>query len=181
MIDFSSHPPLIAKDDLPEEYRQVDDVVFNGSIAAIRDYCGWHIAPSKTDVVTLDHLGHRVLQVPSLHVTAVTSVVDADDKPISDYEWSQNGSLRRVPGWPKGYRSVTVSFTHGFTSTPPSIVAVLVDMIADRLEASDAESKVTSAELDGAKLGFGGTDLDSMGARRDTGAAYGHALDRYRL
>ncbi|QDH47612.1 head-to-tail adaptor [Gordonia phage Madeline] len=181
MIDFSSHPPLIAKNDLPEEYREVDDVVFNGATAAIRDYCGWHIAPSKSDVVTLDHLGRRVLQVPSLYVTAVTSVVDADNRPISDYEWSQNGSLRRVPGWPKGYRSVTVLFTHGLAATPPSIVAVLVDMIADRLDAADTESKVTSAELDGAKLGFGGTDLDSRGARRNTGAAYGHALDRYRL
>ncbi|UYL86861.1 head-to-tail adaptor [Gordonia phage RavenCo17] len=180
MIDFSGAGPLVPSDALPSDLSS-----HAGTLEAvcddIRRYCGWHIAPVIEDaVVTLDHLGHRVLPLPTLHLIEVTSVEDADGNEIGGYTWSDDGLLRRERGWPQGYRSVRVTFSHGLTATPPGVVDVALDMVRDRVNAAANadELQVTSASLDGATVGFGAPS-DLIGVRRDLGRAYGHVLNRF--
>ncbi|WP_439030220.1 hypothetical protein [Gordonia terrae] len=180
MIDFSGAGPLVQPDALPSDLSS-----HGGTLEAvcddIRRYCGWHIAPViESAVVTLDHLGDRVLTLPTLHVTEVASVVDADGYVIEGYTWSDDGLLYREHGWPRGYRSVTVTFSHGLAATPRGVVDVALDMVRDRVNAAaNADDlPVTSASLDGATIGYGAPS-DLIGVRRDLARAYGHVLNRF--
>lgn len=89
----------------------------DGASTAIRRYCGWHIAPEVTSTVKLDGPGGRILSLPSLNVTAVTSIIDhavalTDE---TDYQWSADGSVRRVHAcWTDDYRSIDATFIHGY-------------------------------------------------------------------
>lgn len=81
--------------------------------AAVRAYCGWHIAPNREDTDTFRSHGGPVLLLKSLHVTAVASVtIGGAAIDAASYEWYPNGVLRRAAGWPVG--KVEVTFTHGY-------------------------------------------------------------------
>jgi hypothetical protein len=98
--------------------------------ALVRSYCGWHIAPSRTDeVAVLPATFGQVALLPSLHVTAVTSITE-DGVTVDDslYTWAPNGVLTRSWGW---NASVTVTFTHGYEEVPAEVTAV-VQAVAQR-------------------------------------------------
>ena len=100
--------------------------------ALVRAYCGWHIAPSRTETVTLAGNNGRTLMLPSMHVTAVNSITSDADTPLTadDYDWSAAGVLTaRTYAWTG--RSITVSITHGYTE-PPAEVTGIVQAIAQR-------------------------------------------------
>ncbi|MGN2634621.1 hypothetical protein ACTD5D_39795 [Nocardia takedensis] len=107
---------------------RLDEVIGN-----IRDLCGWHIAPSRTDTLILDGPGTRELLLPSTHVTAVASVVEDGATLAADqYEWSEVGTLRRRAGvWTERCRAVVVTLTHGYDQAPPGILGVILDVVAD--------------------------------------------------
>lgn len=94
---------------------------------AIRDYCGWHVAPVIDATIILDGTGTDTVLLPSRRVTAVESVtVDGHELASTAYEWSADGLLRRRDGgWPDRYRVITVELKHGFAS-----MAVLADVVA---------------------------------------------------
>src|SRR5690625_3682743 len=75
---------------------------------AIRDYCGWHVAPVEEETLTLDGTGTDTLLLPSRLVVDVTSVkVRGEELPKDSYEWSTIGALRRLGNiWPDSYRSL---------------------------------------------------------------------------
>lgn len=98
--------------------------------ALVRAYCGWHIAPSKeaTDTLTLSG---GVLLLPSLYVTAVSEVTEDGEALDPDlYSWTRDGRVYARRGWwatwwPTRTRSLTVTYTHGYESPPPDVVAVV--------------------------------------------------------
>lgn len=100
--------------------------------ALVRSYCGWHIAPSRADVVeTLRGTGSAPLLLQSLYVTAVSSIVD-DGTALAltdDYLWNPNGTILRVGYWSTG--DVVVTYTHGYDEPPADITAV-VQAVAQR-------------------------------------------------
>ncbi len=99
--------------------------------AVVRSYCGWHIAPARTEDITVDGEGGTVQVLPSLHVTEVTAVVD-DDATVDadDYTTRTYGVLERHYGnW--GQRKIVVSLTHGYTEAPAE-VAGIVQSVAQR-------------------------------------------------
>src|SRR5690625_3501509 len=100
---------------------------------AIRDYCGWHVAPVKEDTLTLDGPGTDTILFPSRLVVDVTCVqVRRDYPPAYSYEWSTIGALRRLNGvWPNSYRSIEVTLKHGFTDM--SVLADVVQSISERV------------------------------------------------
>lgn len=107
--------------DVPLQY-DVDAVLAAEDI--VRSYCGWHISPSVTETITLDGNGGKVLILPTMHVTAITSVVeDGTTLSVDDYSWSQIGLLERVyyRRWPRTRRSVQVTLTHGYPQCPPAV------------------------------------------------------------
>lgn len=121
--------------------------------ALVREYCGWHIAPSRTETLTLNCEGGMVA-LPSLHVTDVSRVVCAGVD-VGDTTWERNGLLFARIAYPFGdYRygdaatlrdnyalggtqPVTVTFTHGYDQ-PPSSIAAIIASLARRLPRVDS-------------------------------------------
>lgn len=119
--------PLATRDDL-EVYlgyalpAERADFLLDGATGAVRTHCGWHIAESVTETVTLDGSGATILTLPSLHVTAVNSVTeDGDAVTVADIEWSAAGFLKRSTAWTSKLRGVVVNLTHGYATTPPEV------------------------------------------------------------
>lgn len=96
--------------------------------ALVRAYCGWHIAPSRAAVTyTVRTFGGRDIFLPSLYVTAVASITEADNPLTLDeeYEWlAHSGVIRRVGYWAYD-EEVVVTFTHGYATVPTEITAVV--------------------------------------------------------
>lgn len=103
--------------------------------AAVRSYCGWHIAPLVTESFVLDGTGSRTLFVPSLRVTDVTAAEnDGDVLDVTTLEWSADGFLRAPGVWTRKLRGVKLTLTHGFDAVPE--VAEVVRSVADRAKSS---------------------------------------------
>lgn len=84
--------------------------------AAIRNYCGWHVAPSLTCTATVMG-GGRMLHLPFMGMTACNAVkVEGVTISPSAYEWRREGILRRVDGfyWPPKWGAITVEAVAGY-------------------------------------------------------------------
>ena len=173
MIDFSAYDPLGEDVGWPSSVSD-DDAYAAGD--AIRRECGWHIAPSKTVTVGVEAGGGRILSLPSLHVTAVTSVLDSNGDAVTDFRLTQYSQLE-LPRWQCwAYDEYTITMTHGFAETPRDVVAVIVDMARDYASASATAGNVRQVSLDGASFSYS----DAAGARRDICSAYPQ-IGRYKL
>lgn len=126
----------------------VDDMVLEIASGLVLDFCGWSII-SESLTVTLDSDGGSFIFLPSLLVTAVSSVVlngvdDAGD-PLptllgTDWDWRANGQLEWLMdlcGWPYGGQRVTVSYTGGYAVVPAGVQGVVVS-VAERVAVSSA-------------------------------------------
>lgn len=105
--------------------------------AAVRKYCGWHIAPVISEDLILDGSGTSSLFIKSLHVVDVLAAeCDGTVLDPATLEWSEAGFLR-IPGrWPDKLRSVRLTVQHGFDEVPD--VAAVVRSVAARASASPA-------------------------------------------
>lgn len=94
---------------------------------AIRDYCGWHVAPVITDTLTLDGTGTDTVLLPSRRVEAIETVkVEGTELEADAFEWSADGLLRRRDRcWPDRYRALEVTLRHGFAD-----MSALADVVA---------------------------------------------------
>lgn len=91
--------------------------LIDGATAAIRRYCGWHVAGPHTETLTLDGPGGDELVLPTLHLRALSSLVERGVTLVDgvDYEWSAKGTVRRLTGcWTARYRALDVTMNHGF-------------------------------------------------------------------
>ena len=107
----------------------VDAEAWAAASAAVRSYCGWHIAPSITETVTVDGSGGSVLLLPTLRLTNLADVVN-DGQPVSDPEWSVNGLVRGK--WTSKFRGITLTMTHGYDEPPPDVLVIVADMAKAR-------------------------------------------------
>lgn len=117
---FASVPDLDA--------RSTDkELALDGASAAVRAWAGWHIWPPKTEAVTVDGSGGPVQMLPTLRLTAVSSVVN-DGATVTDFQWSEVGFLRLPAGrFTSKLRGVVATITHGFTDVPVELVQVVID------------------------------------------------------
>jgi hypothetical protein len=99
------------------------------ALAAARRYCGWHVTPVRTDVVTLDGSGDVLLALPTRKlVTLITVVEDGVPLSIADLAPSEEGRiLTKKSGacWTRNYRAIEVTMTHGYDTAPDFDNAVL--------------------------------------------------------
>lgn len=100
----------------------VDAGEFAAACAVIRNHCGWHIAPSVTETLTLDGTGGTILRLPSMHVTEVDTVTN-DGADVTTPSWSKNGVIEHYY-WTSARRGVEVTLTHGYTSCPDEVLAL---------------------------------------------------------
>ena len=103
------------------------------AVAAVRRYCRWHIAPSKSETLRCNVDGCTI-RVSSLHVTDVASVASADSgSAVSGWRWSAEGSISG--SFPQGFRTVDVELTHGHDVADIGDVLAVVVSVCRRLAA----------------------------------------------
>lgn len=109
------------------------NLVLNLAGQAIRAELGQQLDHVTGDTYVCGPGEGRVLLLPELPVTAVTSVAEYGQQLVEgdDYEWSHAGTLTRLGGaWPAAARSVVVTYDHGHPEPPPVLRAVCVQVAA---------------------------------------------------
>lgn len=145
----------------------VDQAYVDGVSAAIRSYCGWHVAPVVEETLVVDGHGDSILNLPTLRIVSLDRVMVLGLE-IPDVEWSQDGILRGY--WPDIFRSIEITLTHGFEQAD-DLVGVAMDVLA----------RAVNSELGGAAETIGPF---SFGPSQGGFSFYAHelqVLDRYRL
>ena len=115
--------------------------------AAVRKYCGWHIATSLTVTEGRYRAGERgLIMLPSLYVTAVDAVtVDGRELHEDEYDWEACGFItRRLPSWPSD-PYVRVTFTHGYEECPADVAAVVFELASKAMEMPTSPAKDVTA------------------------------------
>lgn len=109
-------------------FADTDPDTLEAALAMARRYCGWHIAPARTETLVIDGNGGIEIDLPTLHIIDVTKVTN-DQQTLNldaDLEWSARGILRRRGGlWTRRFRGITVELTHGFAQLPADLAAVM--------------------------------------------------------
>lgn len=108
----------------------------------IRDYCGWHIAPSVSVVDEQVEIDHGLITLPSLQVTSVDALTVGDRTLSSpdDYSWDDTGTVRlhHRSSW---CRWATVSYTHGFPELPPEVGAIGYELALQAMSRPGANAR----------------------------------------
>jgi hypothetical protein len=106
------------------------DQALAAALAAVRSYCGWHIAPSLTTTVDVWSPDGSSLFLNTRALTSITSVVqDAVTLPATSYIFDSFGVVSRTPGsyFSRLSRS-TVTFVHGYTALPADVEQVVLGL-----------------------------------------------------
>lgn len=149
----------------------VVDALLARASAAFRGATRQHISRVVDDTVTLDADGSWALLLPERPVTSVASVV-VDGVTLTegtDYEWSAAGVLKRLGSWPAKYRSVVVTYTHGYDPVPEDVQEAVAERAA---LAFTRRPGVLNLQLGATSVGF-----DKPGATED----WAQAVARYRV
>lgn len=107
----------------------VDDRVealLSAALAQARRYCGWHVTPTAEQTFTLWGSGTQILMLPTLNLTAVTTVdEDGEAVDLETLTWTAKGWLVKPLSylWPVT-KTVTVEAEHGFDVCPDFDAAV---------------------------------------------------------
>lgn len=144
----------------------VDADAWAAANAAVRAYCGWHVAPVITETVTLDGSGTNLMFLPTLRLVDLVSILN-DGEAVSDPGWSAAGIVRGA--WTDKFRGVVAEMEHGFEECPAEILAVLTELATSELPGS-----ATSLASGPYRVGFGS---DGPNAAR----AHSAVLDAYRI
>lgn len=115
----------------------------------VRDYVGWHLAPSMACEFKADSISvARCVQLPARYVTGVSSVtVDGVVLDASEYFWKPNGLL-----WFKrrnnnvSWNDIVINYTAGL---PADLLGGIKELIAHRVVHSVAQSYGIQSELAG--------------------------------
>lgn len=94
-------------------------------LAAVRSWCGWHIAPSRPETVKVESEGGRVILLPSLFVTDCTEVRKEDDAAVTGWKVRQNGVAR-------GHWAAEVEYAfdivHGYEDMPQELLSIIAEL-----------------------------------------------------
>jgi hypothetical protein len=82
-----------------------------------------------TETVVLDSDGGRALTLPCLPVRDV-SELQIDGESVSDFEWSAMGAIRLDRPIPNRWRSVQVTYKHGYDPVPKGVQDVVLEQAA---------------------------------------------------
>lgn len=111
-------------------------LALNRATAKIRKAAGdWSITQEVGAVATLDGSSCHSLWLPSLLVTAVTSVVEDSVAltVVTGFDWTSYGKLIRVNRcWTWKPRAVVVTYTHGYATVPDDVKDICL-AVAGRL------------------------------------------------
>lgn len=182
--------PLLSGTDFTTLTSQtVPDLTLQLASGVVQAYCGWNIA-QETVTANVDSDGSSVLLLPSLYLTAVTTLTlngtapDGSAWPTlaegTDWDWQQNGVLtwlRDACGWPAGGQRVNVTYTSGYATVPDG-VQMIVASVAQRLAAGSViQSHLQNIGGISQNVTYG----QSVTAGAGVTAYEAAVLDRYRI
>ncbi|MFI5783499.1 hypothetical protein [Nocardia sp. NPDC051570] len=120
-------PPLAGVRELAEYEAGSPELAIANANALVRDWCGWHIAPTVTETLTVDGSGEHILMLPTLRLLAVHSVAEHGVAvELARVRWSRAGYLHRGHRWTRRENSVQVQVTHGWPMVPPVVTGVVL-------------------------------------------------------
>ena len=111
--------------------------------AAVRCFCGWHVAPNIECYCETNGPG-RMITLPTLMMTDLISVDEhGETLDVDDIEWLPSGLVRKPPsmcwhhpGWHPKWRSVHVTYMSGYdTSMVPDLAAIVAQIASNNLAA----------------------------------------------
>lgn len=125
-------------------------------LAAVRAWCGWHVAPSKVETLEVEGVGGRVLLLPSLHVEAVSEIRNEAGSVVTGWRARRNGVVR---GCWREHDLYSVDVTHGYDALPDELVAIVA-----RLDAEGVGSRRVASQSAGpfAQTFGASVDLESQ-------------------
>lgn len=141
------------------------DEMLAAASAAIRRFCGWHVAPVLTQDLVLDGSGSPSQRLPSLRVVDVVSVSNGgSDIDVTGLEWSADGFMRTSGGsswwgsygcgWTRQLRGVLATISHGFEFADVGEVTALCCTLATR-SLSAPQGYLTSESVGGTTVSYG--------------------------
>ena len=167
---------LVTSDDLDAYLSGDPNAALEAAEAAVRAYCGWHVAPVKAETVKVDATAGIAL-VPSLRVVSVDSVT-VNGVTASGYQWREHGVIRDLRGYCDG--EVLVSMTHGFDVDSP-----VAEVLRSTILAVAARAQVSPTGVVRAQVGQISETYSQTGSNQAGGVSLldgeKAALDAYRL
>lgn len=105
----------------------------NAANQAIRNHCGWHVAPIITETLELDGRGSTTLLLPSKRVHAIEKVLNDGIDVTEKVKFSRRaGILTLASGWSRDVGSIEVTLRHGYELTEVADVAALIVTLTKR-------------------------------------------------
>lgn len=95
------------------------------ALTVARNHVGWHVSPAKTETITVDGPGSRILFLPTMKVNTLTSVTEDGTLLAADTISASVGdgplmrrrtALRKAGGgwWTAEYGGIVIAMNHGF-------------------------------------------------------------------
>lgn len=109
----------------------------NAAHAAIRRFCGWHVAPAITETLTLDGSGGKTLLLPSKRIVSIQSVL-SDGQDVTDrVDVSKGAGMIEFDGQlSRKLGGIAVNLTHGYEiDEVPDVAALIVTLTKRAREA----------------------------------------------
>lgn len=105
--------------------------------AALRRFCGWHVAPVITETLTLDGSGGKTLLLPSKRIVSIESVI-SDGVDVTDrVEVSKNAGMIEFGGhWSRKLGGIVIELTHGYEVDEVLDVSALIVTLTKRARES---------------------------------------------
>jgi len=143
------------------------------ALQVARVHCGWHVSPVKVDTFTVDGPDSRILFLPTMKITELTSVtedstdLDTDDIAISAGSgpmWRRRVSLRKRNGgwWTDQYSGLEIVMSHGFTEIEAAdwrqgVLSMVDQMSLIPIQAATGVSTFgqTTLRVDDVQIGYG--------------------------
>lgn len=128
--------------------------LLNAATAAVRNYCGWHVAPSEACFVSARAHDLRmiysgsdvIIQLPAMFVSAVDAVTVGGVE-AEDFSIETNGLLRLYDCCvPSRKTVITVSYTAGL---PEELAGAVMELIGHRVTHGLAQSYGVQSEAAG--------------------------------
>lgn len=161
---------LLTGTTIPEPQRARVTALLEAVSDAIRDECGWHIAPVETDhEITVDGSGGYAQNLPTLHLVAVSSVVEdgnaltiAPATAGGTVTWSERGQLTKGPRsaysalWTRQLAGVVATIDHGYATCPASLELLLCAKVKGLLDHETLPVGVSSESKGPFSISYGG-------------------------
>lgn len=119
---------------------------------AVRNCCGWHVCPAL-ECTAHPKGGAVVMRLPAAYVSEILSVKENGEALAdSDYEWREDGLLRKADGWTDKWNGIEVDYEAGFDpDAVPDLAETVCSIAAGVLSVA---SGVTSESADGVTVSY---------------------------